>query len=183
MIVSGHCWAGQETVGHAIVVGGSDIGKALGERLVGDSWDLTRFNRGEIPEVKWDLLLIPQGTVKPYGRFIDCDQALWEQSVVANALEPLRTFRAFYGTANPWARVCFFGGTNPLKTNPCLSAYASAKALLREAVKTMAAEDMGVKVFMLDPGIVDTKILNDLPHKVEANTSFDEVYEKLKKML
>lgn len=179
MIVSGYAWAGQSTVGHAIVVGGSDIGRELAKRLLDDSWEVTRCKRGDYPLEKWDLLIIPQGTLKPFGRFLDCYETEWEQSVVANALEPLRIFRRFYPTRMEGSRVVFFGGTNPLKVNINLSAYASAKALLREAVKTIAAEHPEVRVEILDPGIVDTKILNDLPYKVTPNSTFDDVYAKL----
>jgi len=172
-----------------IVGAGSDIAKELKRRLEWDGW---QQNVGE----KWDLLILARGTLEPIGRFVDCDAQDWVDSVSVNALNPLMDFRAWYPSRNEGATVVFFGGTNPQKTPATYSAYASAKAMLREAVKIIDSECSDINVVMIDPGLVRTKIheatmragtraanyadIENVYNGKCKTVSHDEVYEKLK---
>lgn len=174
-----------------IVGRGSDIAKAMRERFIRDGWLISGVGD------RWDLALFARGTLEPIGRFVDCDPECWEESIAVNALQPLRDFRALLPSANHNASAVFFGGTNPSKAAPTYSAYASAKALLREAVKTIKAE--GFNAVMLDPGVVRTKIhdatmkagkraanyerVMNIVSGAEPTVTHDEVYAKLKALL
>ena len=171
-----------------IVGSGSDIARELRIRLDRDGWEVTSDM-----SAKWDLAIFARGTLEPIGRFVDCDLQDWEDSITVNALQPLREFRLVYPNANDGATAVFFGGTNPEKSAPTYSAYASAKSLLREAVKTMQAE--GIRAVMLDPGVVRTKIHDatlragkraanydrviGIVNGEEKTVTHDEVYQKL----
>ena len=174
-----------------IVGAGSDIAKELRTRLERDGWRVTTDM-----SARWDLAIFSRGTLEPIGRFVDCSLQDWEDSIVVNALQPLRDFRLIYHNRKMGATAVFFGGTNPTKDAPTYSAYAAAKALLREAVKNIAAEHNDIKAVMIDPGVVRTKIHDatlragkraanyervlDIVRGAEATVTHDAVYQKLR---
>lgn len=167
----------------------SGIVQGLKPLMEADGWEVTS------EDVPFDLLVLARGTMEPVGRFLDCGPYALEASVHANALLPLEAFWTLEPYANEGASVCFFGGPNPEKVEIGYSAYAASKAMLREAVRVIAAENPHLNIFMLDPGPVATKIheqtlavpsspryqwAKELMSGERKGVSFEEVYEKLK---
>lgn len=159
----------------------SDIGRALTQRLALDGWAIHTWDRRQqlrhLPV--WDLLLCAIGTLEPVGTFRDTPWQEWANGFTSNVLTPLKLLRALYRRQALNASVCFFGGTNPAKASPEYSAYAAAKAALRMAVRDLAAEDDGLRIFMLDPGIVRTKIHTASCTYRPSNSHAGMIYEAL----
>lgn len=187
---------------HCIILGtGSDIAQELRKRLEKDGWTVNGTSRStvDLPRDRWDLLVVCQGTMEPIGKFMDCDPHEWARCIYVNAIEPLNAFRALYKTSKYDASVVFLSGPNPTKANPTYSAYAAAKALLREAAKTIQAEHTNIKVTMLRTGVVKTKFhqqtiragkkaanlerVTSIVAGEEPTTSHDEVYRMVMETL
>lgn len=171
---------------NAILLGArSDIGLEMAQRLTADGWTVWGWNRDTRMDMlppKWDLIICAIGTLKPVGRFFDLGWADWQDGFESNVLAPLRLVHALYPKREENASICFFGGTNPYKANPRYSAYASAKAALRMAVRDIGAEYPDLRVFMLDTGYVKTKIHVE-PNDRTESTSHDQIYTVLQKCL
>jgi NAD(P)-dependent dehydrogenase (short-subunit alcohol dehydrogenase family) len=161
----------------------SDIGSEIATRLEADEWTVFRWKRGDSLEnaPKWDLIICAIGTLKPVGKFFETSWMDWLTGFSSNVLIPLRLVHSLYSLRNENAAVCFFGGTNPYKANPKYSGYAAAKAALRMSVRDLAAET-DLRVFMLDTGVVKTKIHVE-PVERDVYTTHDEIYHVLKKCL
>jgi NAD(P)-dependent dehydrogenase (short-subunit alcohol dehydrogenase family) len=145
---------------NCVILGASsDIAKELAARLQADGWTIYPVPRnGVIPNVRWDLVIVAIGTLAPVKKFFECDLEKWREGFEVNAILPLAAVHMLYKTRAENAAICFFGGTNPYKASPYYSAYASAKAALRMAVRDLAAEEKELRIFMLDTGFVQTKI-------------------------
>jgi NAD(P)-dependent dehydrogenase (short-subunit alcohol dehydrogenase family) len=170
---------------NAILLGSnSDIGRELSSRLHKDGWSVWGWSRGCNIAMypSWSLLICAIGTLKPVNKFFDIGFDAWRDGFESNVLEPLRLVHALYPTRTENAAICFFGGTNPFKANPRYSAYASSKAALRMATRDIAAEYPELRIFMLDTGVVDTKIHQE-PHNRTETTSHDQIHGTLMKCL
>lgn len=173
----------------AIVIGaGSDIAKVCCSGLTADGWEIDRYSHTDDNSNsplgrsygRWDLLLIASGTLQPVGDFVDLDSSRWERGVYDNLISPLRFFKDASWTANDNAAVCFFSGPNPERASPGYSAYAVAKAGLREAVRTLDAEFAGMRIFLIAPGFTRTKF--HAPHvlkRTDAGTDIKDVWRCL----
>lgn len=170
---------------NAIILGGkSDIAMELAARLHVDGWTVWNWQRGQSLEnfPQWSLLICAIGTLKPVGKFFEQDWAAWREGFQSNVLEPLRLVHSLYEKREPDASICFFGGTNPFKANPRYSAYSSAKAALRIAVRDIAAECPHLRVFLLDTGVVPTKIHVE-PVGRSSYTTHEQIYTALQRCL
>lgn len=143
----------------------------------------------------WDLLLCCAGTMEPIGKFMDCDPFLWDYAVRVNALGPLRLLRYLWPLRRPEASVCFLAGPNLSKRTPTYSAYKAGKSMLTEMVRELAHEEPDHRIFLLAPGVVQTKIhqqtiragekaanLERVKGIIEGNektTPFDAIFECL----
>lgn len=180
---------------NAILLGArSDIGKELAKRLHADGWTVWAWDRGHDAKMlpPWDLLIVAVGTLKPVAKFFDANWDDWRAGFESNALLPLQLVHALYPKRNANAGVLFFGGTNPYKANPHYSAYAAAKAALRMAVRDIGCEYQDLRVWMLDTGMVRTKIheptieagiYNERLERTGDETTHDMIYTALKKCL
>ncbi len=145
----------------AIILGDrSDIAKKLIPSLEIDGYDITRWNRysNSIPKVRWDLVLIPIGTVAPVGLWHEQLHERWDAAIDTNVLLPVRLLREMWAFRNPGASVCFFAGANPNKPMENYSAYSVGKMALLKACEHLDLESPDVKLFALAPGVVLTKI-------------------------
>ena len=145
---------------HCIILGlGSEIAGMLKARLERDEWTVSGRSRSHpfLPTERWDLLIVAQGTMRPIGRFFDCDAAQWEEAIQVNALAPLRYLRELWPQRKMGAKVVFISGPNPTVPTPTYSAYRAGKSLLESLISTLNSEG-GATFHWLIPGIVKTKI-------------------------
>jgi NAD(P)-dependent dehydrogenase (short-subunit alcohol dehydrogenase family) len=146
----------------AVIVGAkSHIGAYLSDCIGKDGFKVIELSHGqwfrkEALTDGWDLIVFALGTMRPIGKFAECDVGDWLAAIDSNALSLLTRLHHLYPARNPGAQVCFFSGPNPHKPNPFYSAYDASKALLINAAKNINAE--GLKCFVLGPGYVPTKI-------------------------
>lgn len=168
----------------------SEIGINLAARLAKDGWEVS-FDVW----ASWNLLVVCIGTLEPIGEFLGCDQDAWWDGVESNGLVPLRIFRSLYPFRMPGASCCVFGGPNLLKPSPTYSAYRVGKVVLSEMVPILN-EETDVHTFMINPGVVNTKIhqqtlragnraanyerVKGIVEGREPTTSHDEIYACLK---
>lgn len=185
------------TVRHAIIIGiTSDIAQGLKARLERDGWTVNGTKRDYVvPTDRWDLLIVCQGTMRPIGKFFDCEESEWSRATDVNALFPLMLLRRVWPNRKPGASVCFLGGPNLAKPTPTYTAYRAGKALLDSLVGTLNAEYPQHKFFMLNPGVVRTRIhhqtlaagaraanyerVQAIVEGREPANSHDEVYRRL----
>lgn len=137
----------------------SDICEELSERFMRDGWAVSGWHRGApMPLVPWDALVIGLGVLEPIGRFMDCEDDEWQQSVDSNALLPLRLLRRVWKYRRPGASVCFFSGAGVAQTARSYSAYSASKIMLMKMAELLDDEEPDAKFFILGPGMVRTKI-------------------------
>lgn len=110
----------------------------------------------------WDALVLCPGLLTPIGRFDDCDMEAWAQSLMVNFTGQLRMvqrllrLRRYGGTALPLVLFFAGGGTNSAPVN--FSAYTLSKIALIKAAELLDAEFPDLRVAILGPGWVETKI-------------------------
>lgn len=182
---------------HAVIIGiKSDIAKEIRARLERDGWTVNGTDRTEvIPSDRWDLVIVCQGSMEPIGRFFECDPEEWIRASYVNAFWPLDLLRSLWPNRKSLAKVCFLGGPNLFKPTPTYTAYRAGKALLDSLVTTLNAEYPNHSFFMLNPGVVKTKIhqqtlaagdraanlerVRGIVSGEEPTNSHDDVYQRL----
>ncbi len=159
-VIEHHKFFWKEPMGTAIILGGnSDIGKELASRFDKSDWQVFSWVRGgELPKVSWDVVICCIGVLDPIGRFFDTDPKEWEANVDSNALLPLRLLREIWANRKPDASVCFFSGAGTSRPAPTYSGYSASKFLLFKMTELLDDEYEDVKVFILGPGMLKTKI-------------------------
>lgn len=154
-------WELEEPMGNVLILGDrSDIGKEVASMFRRDKWRVLGWNRDskEISQEPWDAVVCCIGTLEPIGQFFDTDHASWEKAIDSNALLPLRLLRAIWGNRRKNASVCFFSGSGTSRPAPTYSAYSASKFLLFKMTELLDDEYQDVKVFILGPGMLKTKI-------------------------
>lgn len=145
---------------NCILLGGnSDIGKELSTRLVADGWTVYPVGRrDDLPDVRWDLVIVTIGQLSPIANFWETNAWAWEQNFVTNCFLPLRMLRYLWPNHNPNASVCFFSGAGTSNSAKTYSAYSASKIALFKMAELLDDESPDVKLFILGPGMVRTKI-------------------------
>lgn len=177
---------------HAIILGsGSDIGREVAQRLQRDGWVVARLRHNQGLEhttpPRWDLIVCCYGTLEPVGPFWDTDPVEWERAFRVNLFLPVRQVRELYPRRNPGASVCFFSGAGTSGPAPTYSAYAASKIALVKMAELLDDESEDCKFFVLGPGMVRTKILDQATganaERVRMflasgapGTSYDDIY-------
>lgn len=132
--------------------------------------------------LRWDVFIGAVGTEEPVGPFFDCDFDAWEQSVQANAMGLLRSLhalRSLCAAERECSCVLFSGaGTNNAAVH--YSAYSASKILLMKMCELLAAENPGLNVVIIGPGIVLTKIHQQT---LDAGERAGENYTKVMRFL
>ena len=180
---------------------GSDIAQGLSVRLRNDGWEVSGAagHAAMVPLEPWDLMILAQGTLEPIGKFFDCGQQNWIESVRVNGLLPLACLRKAWDQRNPNATVVFIAGPNLKHPTPTYSAYRAGKAMIAALVETLGMEYPDTRFRILHPGVVNTKIhrqsinagaraanfkrVMEIVNGVEKTVSHDQVYEKLKALI
>ena len=125
--------------------------------------------------VRWDKLISCPGTLEPIGRFFDCDFDKWEKSLQINSIDQLRLLHNLYYHRNNSASVIFFSGGSVNKATPNYSAYGLSKITLTKMCEMIDSEEQDLKVFIVGPGWVKTKIHQQT---IDAKEKAGENYER-----
>ena len=106
----------------------------------------------------WDELIVAVGTLEPVGLFEDTDFGDWIQSLQINLIQQLHAVHSLLPIRNGNASLLFFagGGSNgaPVRN----SAYTLSKIALTKTTELLAAEMPDLRVTIVGPGWVKTKI-------------------------
>ncbi len=113
-------------------------------------------------QVRWDRLICSVGSLLPAQDFFECDFDQWQDSLLVNAIAPLRLVHGLFPLRNRQARVVFFAGGGANGTVRHMSAYAISKIMLTKMVEFIDAEYPHLHVSIIGPGWTLTKIHNDI---------------------
>ena len=128
----------------------------------------------------WDVLVLAAGTQAPVGRFRENNFDQWRDSIEVNLLSQLQFVHGLLASANSGASIIFFagGGTNgPVDR---YSAYTLSKIASIKFCELLAHEEPDLKVSILGPGWVETKIHREtLEAGSLAGNNLEKTREKL----
>jgi len=113
-------------------------------------------------KIRWDRLICAVGSLLPAQDFFDCDFDQWQNSVLTNAIGPLRMVHGLYPLARGEAQVVFFAGGAANGAVVHLSAYAISKIMLTKMTEFIDAECPHLHVSIIGPGWTLTKIHGDV---------------------
>jgi NAD(P)-dependent dehydrogenase (short-subunit alcohol dehydrogenase family) len=108
----------------------------------------------------WDVVVVAAGTEEPIGAFWGCDPDAWDESILINALAPLRLLRGLHPLRNTAGApsVAFFSGSGSNGAAPAYSAYCASKIFLIKMCELLDAESSDTSFFIIGPGVVRTRI-------------------------
>jgi len=109
-------------------------------------------------KLHWDRLICLSGSLVPAQDFFECDFDQWQESVMVNALGPLRVAHGLYPLGQKGARVVFFAGGAANGAVVHMSAYAISKIMLTKMTEFIDAEYPHLHVSIIGPGWTMTKI-------------------------
>jgi NAD(P)-dependent dehydrogenase (short-subunit alcohol dehydrogenase family) len=131
----------------------------------------------------WDYLIICPGTMEPIGNFAEVDMEAWCEGFSVNFLASMRVLHALLPLRahdSPFVGLFAGGGTN--SAPKAFSAYTLAKIALIKAVELIDAEVADLRISILGPGWVQTKIHDEtLRCQAKAPEAFAETSRRLKK--
>ena len=107
----------------------------------------------------WDYLVVCPGTMEPIGDFVDVDLETWCTGFNVNFLGTMRLLHALLplrAASSPFVGLFAGSGTNSAPT--AFSAYTLSKVSLIKAVELLDAEICNLRIAILGPGWVYTKI-------------------------
>jgi len=113
-------------------------------------------------KIAWDRLICAVGALLPAQDFFACDFDQWQDSLLVNAIGPLRLVHGLYPLAQKRARVVFFAGGAANGAVRHMSAYAISKILLTKMTEFIDAEYPRLHVSIIGPGWTLTKIHADI---------------------
>tara|TARA_Y100001968_G_scaffold330035_1_gene380807 strand:- start:1817 stop:2605 length:789 start_codon:yes stop_codon:yes gene_type:complete len=131
----------------------------------------------------WDLFISLIGTQEPVGRFEDISPDRWVEGVNNNSLYQIGALIQClpYRNKKSMSNVIFFAGGGTNSATPYYSAYTLGKISLIKAVELLDSELENVKVTILGPGWVNTKIHNaTLNAKEKAGQNYQKTISMLK---
>jgi NAD(P)-dependent dehydrogenase (short-subunit alcohol dehydrogenase family) len=113
-------------------------------------------------KVSWDRLICLVGCLLPAQDFFECDFDQWQNSLLVNAIGPLRLVHGLYPFGNNGAQVVFFAGGGANGSVVHMSAYAISKIMLTKMTEFIDAEYPNLHVSIIGPGWTLTKIHEDI---------------------
>jgi len=155
-------------------------GLAPGVQVVAVAGDITTAEGraaalAACPQV--DILVNNAGVVWPIEEIAEVDAEEWTYNIFTNLIGPFHLVRTVLPLFldRQHGRILNIGSVNRVKALPGLSAFAAAKAGLDAFTRVLAAEvaGRGVAVNMLDPGLVDTAMQEDLRSVDTTGTRMD----------
>lgn len=114
----------------------------------------------------WDVIVFATGTMNPIGKFSEINIDEWTRSLHANLVGQLRLLHYFLNgrkkKTDVVPTVIFFagGGSNNAVAN--YSAYTISKIALTKMCELLDAEIRDIKFSIVGPGIVKTKIHDEM---------------------
>jgi short-subunit dehydrogenase len=130
----------------------------------------------------WDLFISCIGTQEPIGLINNIDSLKWVEGVHINSTYQIKALidALPYREVNKECSVIFFAGGGTNSATPHYSAQTLGKILLIKFVELIASEIESLKVFILGPGWVKTKIHNaTLNAPEEAGKNYEKTLEML----
>ena len=112
--------------------------------------------------VRWDRLISSVGSLLPAQDFFACDFDQWQESILINAIGPLRLLHGLYPLAQKKATVVFFAGGAANGTVVHMSGYAISKIMLTKMTEFIDAEYPQLHICIIGPGWTKTKIHEDI---------------------
>lgn len=152
----------------------------LGDRASCD--EFIRFARSQAPD--WDVLVLAAGQLEPVGPFAGCDFDAWEDSFTVNLTAQLRILHGLLPSRRQGGElpvVLFFAGGGTNGAPPNFSAYTLAKIASIKMVELLDAELPDVRVTILGPGWVKTKIHDQtLAAGEQAGAAYGQTVQRLR---
>jgi NAD(P)-dependent dehydrogenase (short-subunit alcohol dehydrogenase family) len=113
-------------------------------------------------QVRWDRLICLTGSLLPAQDFFECDFGQWQDSLLVNAIGPLRLVHGLYPLRKRKAQVVFFAGGAANGAVVHMSAYAVSKIMLTKMTEFIDAEYPRLHVSIVGPGWTLTKIHDEI---------------------
>ena len=111
---------------------------------------------------RWSLFVSAIGSQEPVGSFTELDPQEWVNGVSVNSTYQIGAFLSCLSKRCLSSEISavFFAGGGTNSATPCYSAQTLGKIALIKACELIDAEFSDLKVFILGPGWVKTKIHN-----------------------
>lgn len=132
--------------------------------------------------LKWDLIISCPCNPLPLKTFFESDFDEWENSVHINVIDQLRILHKLYAFKNKEKipSIVFFSGAGTNSAVINFSAYAASKIMLIKMCELLDAENKDIKIFIIGPGWVKTKIHNKILNTLDKN---DPKYVEIKNFI
>lgn len=133
----------------------------------------------------WDVLLFATGTLNPIGEFVENNMDEWTNSLHTNLIGQLRLLHHFLNGRKKKAdiipTVIFFAGGGSNNSVKNYSAYTLSKIALTKMCELLDAEILDVKFSIIGPGIVKTKIHDEMikAGETKAGNNYSKVINTL----
>src|SRR6267143_2521593 len=128
-----------------------------------------------------DVLVNSAGVYGPIGPTSDVDPDAWTRAVAVNLLGTFHLCRAVipHMKAQREGKIILLGGGGATAPLPNFSSYAAAKAGVARLADTLAEElrDFNVQVNVIAPGLVDTRLQDDV---LAASERAGPLFEKVR---
>ena len=131
----------------------------------------------------WDIFISCIGTQEPIGLVNKIDSSKWVEGVHINSTYQIKALidALSYRSENKECSVIFFAGGGTNSATPHYSAQTLGKIILIKFVELIASEIESLKVFILGPGWVKTKIHDaTLNAPEEAGQNYKKTLQMLK---
>lgn len=133
-------------------------------------------------KLNWDLIISCPSNPLPVRAFFDCDFEDWKKSINVNVTEQLEILHKLYQFRNKEKipSVIFFSGAGSSSTVINFSAYSASKVMLMKMCELLDAENRDLKVIIIGPGWVKTKIHKTIFDNMDKN---DPKYAEIKEFI
>jgi short-subunit dehydrogenase len=112
-------------------------------------------------EISWDVLVICPGTMNPIGPFSDCNFEEWRRGILINFISPMQIVHKilkYKSKSETLPLIVFFAGGGVNSSPKNYTSYTISKIALIKAVEMLDAEMNDLRVSIIGPGWVNTKI-------------------------
>jgi short-subunit dehydrogenase len=132
--------------------------------------------------IKWDLIISCPCNPLPLKPFFECNFEEWENSINLNSIDQLSLLHGLYNFRNKEKvpSVVFFSGAGSNSTVINLSAYSVSKIMLMKICELLDAENKDLKIFIVGPGWVKTKIHNKMLNTLDKDS---QKYKEIKEFI
>ena len=150
-----------------------------------EEYESEKFKNWLLNIGEWDLFVSCVGTQKPIGLVTQIKPSDWARSVSDNCINQVATFITLlpFRRKKSISSALFFAGGGTNSTTPAYSAYTLGKVSLIKAVELLDDELNDVKVSIIGPGWVETKIHSStLLAKDKAGKNYEKTIHMLENL-